>query len=222
MVELNSTAFVAITGNGLTPSLDLVRRFVTVELDPKCEDPESRPFRSGFLDGIEKQRPELLSAAITIWRWGRQNRASLRQGKPLGSYEEWCEWVRDPLVALGCSDPVEQIAAVKANDPARMRIMEIFHTWWRCYRNRPVKVSDLDEEVRKVIDPQSRGRQYLANQIARLSDTRAAGMVLNRQKGAGKYAVSTYSITRTDGDGSKDPTHVVNSDRGSQATRCPL
>jgi hypothetical protein len=35
----------------------------------------------------------------------------------LGSYEERCAWCRDPLLTLGCRDPVERIATAKANDP---------------------------------------------------------------------------------------------------------
>jgi hypothetical protein len=47
MAVLNSTAFIAITGNGLTVSEDLARRFINCKLDAGCEDPESRPFGSG-------------------------------------------------------------------------------------------------------------------------------------------------------------------------------
>ena len=32
---------------------------------------------------------------------GRQNRGRLTPGRPLGSYEIWCQWVSDPLLALG-------------------------------------------------------------------------------------------------------------------------
>jgi hypothetical protein len=44
MVRLNSSAFVILTGNGLTVAEDLARRFIIVELDPRTEDPEARPF----------------------------------------------------------------------------------------------------------------------------------------------------------------------------------
>ena len=102
MVTLNSTAFIAMTGNGLTVSEDLARRFICCELDARCEAPKTRPFASGFLDQIELRRNELLAAALTIWRWGRQNSGQIPNGKPLGSFETWAEWCRDPLLALGC------------------------------------------------------------------------------------------------------------------------
>ena len=39
---LYGTAF--LTGNGLTVSEDLARRFVAVDFDARTEDPEARPF----------------------------------------------------------------------------------------------------------------------------------------------------------------------------------
>jgi hypothetical protein len=39
MVPLNASALVILTGNGLTVSEDLARRFIMVEFDPRTEDP---------------------------------------------------------------------------------------------------------------------------------------------------------------------------------------
>jgi hypothetical protein len=199
MVELNSSAFVAVTGNGLTISGDLARRFILCELDAKCEDPETRPFGSGFLDEIEGRRPELLSAALTILRFGRQNSiSSLIRGRPLGSFEQWSEWVRDPLLTLGCADPVERIEVLKANDPRRQRIAELFEVWRNHHDDHPVKAAELADPVRNLIDPQGRGRQFVATYLGQLAGTRAAGFVLHRQPAAGKWGAATYSLRRTD------------------------
>jgi putative DNA primase/helicase len=196
MVPLNSTAFVAVTGNGLTVTEDLARRFITCELDARCEDPESRPFPAGFLGQIEQRRAELLTAVLTIWRWGRQNPAGLPRGKPLGSFEHWTEWCRDPLLNLGCKDPVERIEALKANDPRRQRIGELFRTWWEHHRAAPIKASDLADPVKAIADPQGRGRQYLATLLSPLAGTHAAGFVLTRQEPAGKWTAATYSLAQ--------------------------
>ena len=64
MVPLNSTAFIAVTGNGLSVSEDLARRFLDCSLDAQMEDPESRPFKPGFLAEVIRKRPELLTAAL--------------------------------------------------------------------------------------------------------------------------------------------------------------
>ena len=196
MVPLNSTALVAITGNGLTVTEDLARRFIPCELDARCEDPESRPFSPGFLDQIADRRAELLAAVLTIWRWGRQNATGLTRGKPLGSFEGWAEWCRDPLLALGCRDPVERIEALKANDPRRQRIADLFRTWWEQHGATPMKANELAEPVKVIADPQERGRQYLATFLSGLAGTHAAGFVLTRQEPAGKWAAATYVLTR--------------------------
>ena len=112
MLEVNTKAFIAVTGDRVKLSEDLVRRFIVCNFDARCEDPESRPFKAGFLDSISRRRAELLTAALTIWRWGRQSK-HLPRGKPLGSFETWAEWCRDPLVALGCLDPVDRIGELR-------------------------------------------------------------------------------------------------------------
>jgi hypothetical protein len=201
MVPLNSTAFVVITGNGLTVTEDLARRFIPCELDARCEDPEVRPFPAGFLEQIERRRSELLAAVLTIWRWGRQNATGLPRGKPLGSFETWAEWCRDPFVALGCRDPVERIESLKANDPRRQRIAELFFRWWEHHGTAPVTANQLAAPVKTIADPQERGRQYLATFLSGLAGTHAAGFVLTRQQSAGKWTAATYQLTEAGPDG---------------------
>ena len=202
MVPLNSGAFIAVTGNGLSVSEDLARRFLSLRTRPKCDDPEARDFpgRDVFLASIQARRAELLTAALTIWRWGRQNPPVIERGKPLGSFETWARWVRDPLLTLGCADPVEAIAKAKDRDPKRLQTAELFVAWWQHHKDRPVKVNALDDAVKAIADPQGRGRQYLATFISRLAGTRAAGFVMTRQEATGKWPGATYQIRKvTDG-----------------------
>jgi hypothetical protein len=200
MAGLNSTAFIAITGNGLTVSEDLARRFISCKLDAGCEDPESRSFGPGFLDQIEQDRDELLSAALTIWRYGRQNQQHLKRGRPLGSFETWCDWVRDPLLTLGCSDPVERVDMLKAHDPYRQKIAELFKTWSMHHANKPIAASELAEPVRRLIDPLDRGRQFVATALGKMAGTRAAGFVLVRQEAGSKWGAATYALHHTTND----------------------
>jgi hypothetical protein len=198
MVALNSTAFIAVTGNGLGVSEDLARRFLVCELDARCEDPEQRPFATDFPSNIESRRAELL-AALTIWRWGRQHAAELTSGRPLGSFEQWAEWCRDPLLALGCRDPIERIDEIKSDDPHRRRIVELFETWHAHHGDKPVKANAIAEPVRALLDPQGRGRQFMASCLVQRAGTRVGGFVLTRQEAAGKWGAATYCLVRTRG-----------------------
>jgi hypothetical protein len=62
----------------------------------------------------------------------------------------------------------------------------------------PQTVHQLNPEVLRIIDPQGRGRQYVAAQLEKL--TRLGGFRLTRQRGLSLYAVATYTLQET-GDG---------------------
>ncbi len=196
-VQLNPTAFVAVTGNGLLLSEDMARRFLTVELDAGMEDPEARDFRGDLLRDTLAAREALLSDVLTIWRWGRQIGDALPAGRPLGSFADWARWCRDPLVALGCRDPALRVADAKTKDPRRQRVAEIFTAWWEAHGDRPVAVADLAEPVRAAADPAGRGRQYLATVVRGLDGTRAAGFVLTRSASAGRWTADRYALRQT-------------------------
>jgi len=152
------------------------------------ENPEQRKFRPGFLDQVFANRNRLLSDALTIWRWGRQNK--LQQGKPLGSYELWGEWCRDPLLALGCRDPVDRIDEIKAADPHRRALVEVFDTWRDKHGGSTIKAKDLDPAVIELIDPKASwkndklqfNRQRVARFLAAHTDTRVGGYHLEQTK----------------------------------------
>ena len=116
--------------------------------------------------------------------------------RSLGSFEEWGSWCRNPLLALGCRDPVERIEMVKADDPQRRRIVELFETWEAYHGERPIKAADLAQQVRALTDPQGRGRQFTAACLIQLTGTRAGGFVLTRQAAAGKWGAATYALCR--------------------------
>jgi hypothetical protein len=196
MVPLNASAFVILTGNGLTVSEDLARRFVAVDFDPRTEDPEARPFKIDIRAEVTGRRKELLVALLTIWRWGRIA-SGLEAGLALGSFGQWCRWVRDPLLALGCHDPAERVSEAKERDGRRQAVADLFAIWWERHRDRPIAVRQLHEEVKQVADPQGRGRQHLASQLEKLAGTRMAGFVLTRQPPAGKWGVATYALQKT-------------------------
>jgi hypothetical protein len=200
MMPLNASAFVVLTGNGLSVSEDLARRFLVVEFDPHTEDPEARRFKTDIRAEVRERRSDLLAALLTIWRWGRIG-SDLEPGLVLGSFEQWGRWVRDPLLALGCQDPVKRVRETKENDSRRQWVAELFNAWWMKHADQPVTVRQLNDDVRHAADPQERGRQYIASQLKGLAGTRMAGFVLTRQAAIGKWGAATYALKKTADDG---------------------
>jgi hypothetical protein len=201
LVTLDARPFICVTGNGLALSEDLIRRFVVCDLEPGTESPELRRFDTDPVAEALRRRGELLGAALTIWRWGRQQGDALPQGLPVGSFGQWARWVRDPLLALGCRDPAERLALLKADDPRRRALIEAFDAWWDNHGDRPVRALDLAEPVRVALDPHGRGRQYLIRAVARLAGTRVGGFALEVQReGPPAKPVMTYRLRRIDGE----------------------
>ena len=194
--SVTAAAFIAITGNGLTVTEDLARRFVSCGLDGG-EDAEARDF-DGFPHPVHEsfaRRGELLAAALTIWRWGRQN--PQKAGKPIGSFEQWAEWVRDPLLALGCADPADRITEAKGKDPQRAFLAELFATWARAHGEEPVAVSDLAGDVISLLNPAGKmSRQWLAKRVSGLEGTRANGLILKATPRTAKWTPTRYYLTR--------------------------
>ena len=62
---------------------------------------------------------------------------------------------------------------------------------------RPVKATALAEPVRALLDPQGRGRQFMASCLVQRAGTRVGGFLLTRQEAAGKWGAATYSLIRT-------------------------
>jgi hypothetical protein len=222
MLRLNASALVILTGNGLTVSEDLARRFITIELDPRTENPEARPFTNNIRAEVARRRAELLAALLTIWKWGRLTRVA--RGLPLGSFDQWCRWVRDPLIALGCKDPVERVSEAKEHDDRRQAVAEMFSIWSQRHGEHPVTIRGLDDEVKAAADPQGRGRQYLSSYLGELAGTRHAGFVLTRQAPPGKWGVATYALKKT-GDshrghrGNQGPRNISDAPDASDADR---
>lgn len=194
MVRLNASSFVVVTGNGVSLAEDLVSRFMVVELDARTEDPEARRFVGDLLAEVKARRQELLAAALTVWRWAQSNPRKLARGRPMRGYNQWGAWVRDALVTLGAMDPAARIADIKSRDVRRQDTALLFETWHEKHGNKPVRVSALHPEVSALIDPQNRGRQFIAAALVQLEGTRIASLILTRCKSPGKWSGATYAI----------------------------
>jgi hypothetical protein len=145
----------------------------------------------------------LFGHVLTIWRWGRQNADQLRKGKPLGSYEVWAQWCRDPLISLDARDPIDRLANIKAADPKRKRIQTVFETWWAAHKDEELPAKDLDQAVIQAIDAKAGfrdgefhySRQYVARWLGNHTNTRVGGFVLtSATRGPDSKPVSHFKL----------------------------
>jgi hypothetical protein len=198
LVQLNSSAFICVTGNGLSVTEDLRRRFLEVRLNPGVENPEARSFTGDFLAETRRDRGEILSDVLTIVTWGLQQGDDLPRGRPLGSFEQWGRMCRDPLLALGCKDAVEEMANRQAGDSERAWLAEFFEAWWHHHGNRQVTGKDLHGDVWDMLAPYGENRQNVARKLMQLDGATCNGFRLQLIEMAGKWSPHRYRLECAD------------------------
>jgi hypothetical protein len=115
-------------GNNAGVAEDMVRRTIRAAMDANTEHPEKRIFTSDPLAAIQKDRGKYVRAALTIpLAYIAENQPNPKA--PLPSFGGWSRMVRDPLVWLGCADPVDSQAKLRIDDPRKNQVAEIFAAW---------------------------------------------------------------------------------------------
>jgi hypothetical protein len=123
--EIECRAMIIATGINVKPTDHLVRRVLSVDLDPKLERPELRRFAHDPLVDAVRERGRWLAAAFTMYRgWLKAGKPEPNGYQPLSGYGQWCEFVRKPLLWLGYQDPIECIDKNRAEDPELSDIAE--------------------------------------------------------------------------------------------------
>ncbi|MCC0809525.1 hypothetical protein FPV16_25555 [Methylobacterium sp. W2] len=126
--ELECRSAVFATGNNLTLVGDMTRRTILCSLNSGVERPELREFTFRPDERIRADRGAYVAAVLTIAR------AYIAAGSPkvcgtIGSYGQWSDRVRAPLIWLGESDPVKTMEQTREEDPELAAIRELFGHW---------------------------------------------------------------------------------------------
>ncbi|TXM99217.1 hypothetical protein FV222_13345 [Methylobacterium sp. WL103] len=116
------------TGNNLTLLGDMTRRAVICTLDANVERPELRDFDFDPIERVLADRGAYVAAVMIIARAYRAAGMPKVCG-PIGSYGEWSDMVRAPLIWLGCADPVASMDTARKGDPELSAIGELFTHW---------------------------------------------------------------------------------------------
>lgn len=120
MLRLPTNVLWTATGNNLSFRGDLLSRALMCRIDAKVESPEGRTFQIPHLRNfIERNRKDLIAAALTILRAYHVAGCPRQKVTPWGGFEEWSALIREPLVWLGIADPWETRSSVIADDPER-------------------------------------------------------------------------------------------------------
>jgi hypothetical protein len=140
---VSTRALFLSSGNNVGPIQDMTRRCISIRLDPGCETPATRNFkRPDLVQEVLAERGRYVSAALTIvraWIVAGQPKTTC---KSLAGYGLWSELCRQPLLWLGCNDPMESMFEAMAEDPDRETLKRLLAVWRSAFGKAPAMVRD--------------------------------------------------------------------------------
>ena len=145
VVTIDNVFCFFVNGNNLAITGDLPRRTLTIRLDARSARPELRQFAANPLTTVVNNRAAYLSAALTIVKYGAEQRAQMgspaASAPPLASFQRWSELIREPLIALGMADPC--ITQDAADDPEIDDLRAVFVLWHAQHGDKLMTVAEI-------------------------------------------------------------------------------
>ena len=185
------------SGNNVDAVKDMARRCITIAIDPKVETPAERLFKGDPLTTVRKDRARYVSLALTVIRGWLVSDDAPTACKPIASYGQWSNWVRQPLMWLGLPDPAKRVFEQLAQDPDRETLGRLLHAWKATFGTSPAMIresvdkalnghatDELREILREIADERGEiNRRRLGKWISRKQGVIVDGLRFERASG---------------------------------------
>ena len=139
------------SGNNVGPIRDLVRRVITITLDPQCATPATLQYRGDPLATVRKNRAELVCAVLTIVRAWKQSGSPKSHVPNIASFGgAWSDYCRHTLIWLGMPDPATALFDQLKNDPDREALGKLLTEWHRRFGSNPTTVRKVVAKAQEL------------------------------------------------------------------------
>ena len=134
------------SGNNVGPVRDLLRRVLTIHIDPRCATPATITYKNFPVEKVRKQRGRYVAAVLTIilaWRKAGSPRAPVESIVTFGG--AWSDYCRHPLMWLGYPDPATALLEQVKHDPDADSLAGLMAEWRSAF-------GAMSTTVRKAVD----------------------------------------------------------------------
>lgn len=134
------------SGNNVGPIRDLLRRVLTIHIDPRCATPATMSYKGFPLDKVRQNRGNYVAAVLTIiqaWRNAGKPRVDADSIVTFGG--AWSDYCRYPLMWLGYPDPATALLEQVRHDPDGDSLSVLMTEWHAAFGSSPTT-------VRKAVD----------------------------------------------------------------------
>jgi hypothetical protein len=118
------------SGNNVGPIRDLLRRVLTIHIDPRCATPATMTYKGFPVDRVRQHRGVYVAAVLTIiqaWRKAGKPRAAADSIVTYGG--AWSDYCRYPLMWLGQPDPATALLNQVRHDPDGEALSGLITEW---------------------------------------------------------------------------------------------
>lgn len=129
------------SGNNVGPVRDLLRRVLTIHVDPRCATPATMTYKGLPVEQVRKNRGVYVAAVLTIilaWRKAGSPRADVENIVTFGG--PWADYCRHPLMWLGQADPATALLDQVKHDPDGDALAGLMSAWWAKFESTPTTV----------------------------------------------------------------------------------
>lgn len=129
------------SGNNVGPIRDLLRRVLTIHVDPRCATPATISYKGFPVDKVRQRRGAYVAAVLTIiqaWRRVGSPRAAVDSIVTFGG--AWSDYCRYPLMWLGHPDPATALLEQVRHDPDGDALSGLMTEWHAVFGSTPTTV----------------------------------------------------------------------------------
>lgn len=134
------------SGNNVGPIRDLLRRVLTIHIDPRCSTPATMTYKGFPVDKVRQHRGKYVAAVLTViqaWRKAGMPRAAADSIVTFGG--AWSDYCRYPLMWLGHPDPATALLEQVRHDPDGDALAGLMTEWHSVF-------GSTATTVRKAVD----------------------------------------------------------------------
>jgi hypothetical protein len=143
------------SGNNVGPIRDLLRRVLTIHIDPRCATPATMTYKGFPVDKVRSCRGVYVAAVQTIiqaWRRAGMDRAEV--GSIVTFSGAWSDYCRYPLMWLGHPDPATALLDQVSHDPDGDALSGLMTEWREVF-------GSIATTVRKAVETAHRNKPNL-------------------------------------------------------------
>ncbi|MET4244248.1 hypothetical protein [Bradyrhizobium sp. RT10b] len=186
------------SGNNVGPVRDLLRRVLTIHLDPRCPTPATMTYKGAPVDKVRQRRRAYVAAVLTIIQAWRRAGSPRAPADSIVTYSgAWSDYCRYPLMWLGYPDPATALFEQIRHDPDGDALSGLMQEWHAVFGESATTVRKAVEAAKSYPNLLDAMREFPVEERGEINRSKLGWLL---KKNADRI-VGGFKFQRTEADG---------------------